>query len=356
MFFTPGPVEDAGCRMRVQVYLASLEAADIHGVIRPFMNRRFFKIAYRRGHTLEKIAWAVIRWLRRWVACLECLRYDVAYVYRECAPIGPPLFEWLLLRMGKPLVYDLDDAVFVPSGKEQLRGWLGAWLKWYDKVPWILRRCAHAVVGNRFLETYARSLAPRVTMLPTPEVPARFAQGAAASEGRPLTIGWIGTHSTAAYLLELADALREVATRVDVQVRVIGAGRQIHMPGLAVENMPWSLAEEAKLVQSFDIGVYPLSGSSFDQGKACYKAILYMAAGVPVVASRFGANCDIIQDGVNGFLASSREEWVSRLFQLVRQPDLRARLREAGRQTVAARYSVEVNAPRLINVLRSVGG
>lgn len=354
MCFTPGPVEDAGCRMRMQAYLSSLEAAGIHGVIRPFMTRRFFRIAYRRGRTLEKMAWLLLSWVRRAGACLECLRYDAAYVYRECAPIGPPVFEWCLLRMGKPLIYDLDDAVYLPSGKEQLRGRLGRRLKWYGKVPWILRRCAHAVVGSRFLEAYAKQFAPRVTLLPTPEDPARFQEPSASSaDSRAVTIGWIGTHSTASYLLQLADVLRDVAARYDLRLRVVGAGRPIQIPGVAVDNVAWSLAEEARLVQSFDIGVYPLSGSEFDQGKACYKAILYMAAGVPVVASRFGANCDIIEDGVTGFLASSSEEWIRRLSELAERPDLRERLRSAGRRAVAERYSVAANAPRLIEVLRS---
>ena len=118
--------------------------------------------------------------------------------------------------------------------------------------------------------------------------------------------------------------------------------------------LPWSLEQEAKTVQSFDIGVYPLSGSEFDRGKACYKAILYMAAGVPVVASSHGANRDIIQDRVTGLLASTREDWVQRRAELLENPALRERLAMAGRQTVAVRYAVAVTAPILINVFRQV--
>jgi len=355
LFISPVPLEGAGCRARIMQYLPYLEAVGIHGVVRPFMNAAFFKVAYQPGCWGRKVLYLLLGLLRRVITCLESVRYDVIYVYRECAPIGPPLFEWVLRQLGKPLIYDLDDAIHLPSEQEQFRGRVWRWVKCYSKVPWIVRHCDHAIVGNSYLKGYVQQWTPHVTILPTPEDPARFQEAPRPDADGRLTIGWIGTHSTASYFLQLANILRELSGRYDLRVKVVGAGRPIAIPGVRVESVAWSLAEEARLVQSFDVGVYPLSGSEFDQGKACYKAILYMAAGVPVVASRFGANCDIIQDGVNGFLASSADEWIRRLSQLAEQPDLRARLQDAGRQAVAARYSVAANAPRLIEVIRSAG-
>jgi hypothetical protein len=79
-----------------------------------------------------------------------------------------------------------------------------------------------------------------------------------------------------------------------------------------------------------------------------------MACGVPVVASAVGVNREIIEDGVNGFLVSSEDEWVNRLGRLLADPELRRRFAAAGRRTIEERYSLAVNAPKLAATLRDV--
>jgi glycosyltransferase involved in cell wall biosynthesis len=78
-----------------------------------------------------------------------------------------------------------------------------------------------------------------------------------------------------------------------------------------------------------------------------------MACGVPVVAAAVGVNREIIEDGVNSFLASTREEWVAKLSRLLADPGLRERMAAAGRRTIEERYSLRVTAPRLAAVLAS---
>ena len=79
-----------------------------------------------------------------------------------------------------------------------------------------------------------------------------------------------------------------------------------------------------------------------------------MACGVPVVASRVGVNTEIIEDGVNGFLASTEDEWVEKIARLLSDADLRRRFAAAGRRTIEERYSLHVNAPKLSAILRDV--
>lgn len=353
LFLTPVPREGAGTRARILQYLPDLQAAGIEADVRPFLFSEFFAIAYTPGRWMKKLRYFLISSARRLRDCLQAGRYDVVYVYRECFPFGPPVLEWLLLRSRTPIIYDLDDAIHLPDPRGGASRWIIERLKWHAKVPWIIARSAHVVAGNVYLQAYARRFNPSVTVLPTPETPSRF-DGRPLSNGDMITIGWIGTHSTVQYLKQLTPVFQALAKRHTFELRVIGDGSPVMMPGVHVASRRWRLEEEAREVQAFDIGVYPLSGAEFDRGKACYKAILYMAAGVPLVASNFGANRDLIQDGVNGFLSSSTDEWVARLSQLIEQPVLRERLAEAGRRIIAERYSVAANAPVLIGILTSV--
>ena len=356
LFITPVPVEGAGCRARIIQYLPYLRAAGIEGDVRPFLFTAFFHIAYRPGSWGKKLWYFLLSTVRRLRDCLHAGEYDVVYIYRECFPFGPPLCEWLIRRSGTPIVYDIDDAVHLPDPRGSRGRWLIERLKWHSKVPWMVRHSDHVIVGNDYLKAYARGLTSPVTVLPTPENPQRF-NGHAGRSSEPagaMTIGWIGTHSTARYLERLTPVFQELARRHPFTLQVIGAGSPVVMPGVRVANRPWRLEQEASDLERFDIGVYPLSGAEFDRGKACYKAILYMAAGIPMVASNHGANRHIIQHGVNGFLASSEHEWLEHLERLMEDAALRKQLSEEGRKTVMARYSVEVNAPTLIRILTDV--
>ena len=111
---------------------------------------------------------------------------------------------------------------------------------------------------------------------------------------------------------------------------------------------------EAAEIQRFDIGIMPLSDDLWERGKCGYKLIQYMACGKPVVAAPVGVNSVIVRHGVNGFLANTESEWTDSLGLLCEDAALRTRMGEAGRIRMVRDYSLQVAAPRLAELLRSV--
>ena len=100
----------------------------------------------------------------------------------------------------------------------------------------------------------------------------------------------------------------------------------------------------------------PLPDDPWSRGKCGYKLIQYMACGLPVVASPIGVNREIVEHGVNGFLAETPEEWEQALRTLLADPQLRERMGRAGRRKVEEHYSLQVTGPRVVALLHSVLG
>jgi glycosyltransferase involved in cell wall biosynthesis len=350
---SPIPEEGAGCRFRISQYIPALEAAGFDVTLSTLYTREFFRSVYRPGHFASKAGSFAVFAARRLLSLTRVSQYDVIFLYREVFPIGPALVEWLLgLRGRPPIVFDFDDAIFLPSVSDANR--LIAALKMPQKMPTIVRASARVIAGNEYLATYARRFNSHVVTIPTSVDTNRFKPRPPASGGTggdPI-VGWIGSPTTAIFLQLLDRVLPRVAAQHRFRLRVSGADRDVAFPGVATEIVEWSLAREVELFNSCDVGVYPLADDEWARGKCGFKAIQFMACGVPVVAAAIGVNCDIIQDGVNGFLASTEDEWVSKLGRLLSDPELRRRFAEAGRRTIEERYSVHVNAPRVAAVLR----
>ena len=89
---------------------------------------------------------------------------------------------------------------------------------------------------------------------------------------------------------------------------------------------------------AFDVFVLP----SGNEGTPV-TAIEALASGCPVVATRVGGVPDVVDDGEDGFLVAPAavDELASRLTDLARDPELRARMGAAGRARMQTRYAVD---------------
>jgi glycosyltransferase involved in cell wall biosynthesis len=274
-----------------------------------------------------------------------------------------PAHELLLvhrLRLMAPLpgfdppsdldVYDLDDALFLGSAAAVNRRF--AWAKQEARrCVACLRRARLVLAGNAFLAEHARRYAARVEIVPScvaPEHQSLREHG----DRELLTVGWMGSQSTSAYLAPVLPVLARLnAGGVRMRLVVVGAALGAREPW--IEERAWSLQTQASDLASFDVGIMPLRDSPWARGKCGYKLLQYFAAGVPAIASPVGVNGALVGDD-RGLLADSASEWERALTQLAADAGERRQRGAAARAFVERDYSYARWAPELAAMLRSV--
>jgi glycosyltransferase involved in cell wall biosynthesis len=352
LFIVPYPIEAASTRYRVDQYLLYLHQNGIEPTVSRFINSgQFFNTLYQPGHTYQKTVYFSAALLRRLRDLLSLKSFDIIFIQREALPLGPAIFERLASLSRRPIIFDFDDAIYLPHSSEANR-WI-SWIRYPEKVADIVKYSSHVIVGNQTLREYVLQFHQRVSIIPTSINTDQYViRPEQKSNTGSLTIGWVGSGTTVQYLHLLDNVFRQLAQRHQFRLCVVGGEYQL--PGLEVICRPWHLRNEIYDLHSFDIGLMPLPDNRWTRGKGGFKAIQYMGVGIPVVASPVGINSEIIKHNENGLLAASDEEWHECLSQLLEDATLRRRLGLVGRATVEAHYSVQANAPKLLDILLSI--
>lgn len=353
VFIVPYPTEGPSTRYRVEQFIPHFEKNGIKCSMRPFMSKGFYEILYKNGRLAEKIFYFAAGAARRLRDVFAALKYDIIFIHLEAFPLGPPLIEYFWAFMGKVIVYDLDDAIYMKdkiSPNRALR-----FFKCSFKVRHIIRLSRHVIVCNQHLKDYARQFTAdeNIDVIHTAVDTEKFIPRPRPVNGR-LVLGWIGSNTTSGYICQIEGVLGLLAGKYDFLLKIVGAGRDIEIPGVQIENARWSLDKDVENFQSLNIGIYPLPENEWARGKTGFKAIQYMAAGVPCVASNVGSNRDIIEDGKNGFLAANDEQWVEKLSLLIEDSGLRQKIAAAGRKTAEERFSVAANFQKYLEIFKQI--
>ena len=340
-----------GQRFRLEQWEPLLQRRGVEIVYAPFEDEELHAVLYKPGRMQEKLR-LVGRAFRRRASLLRSVReYDLVYVFREASLLGPPVFERWVHRSGVPLIFDFDDAIFVPYISPSNR-YLSL-LKQPTKTKTICRLASHVMAGNPFLAQYAGRVNSNVTIVPTTIDTEKYSLTDRKTNSGPPVIVWSGSYSTIQHLDTLRPALQHLAKRERFRLRVIGTS-SYELEGVEVEALPWRSETEVEDLRGADIGVMPLPDDRWSKGKCGLKALQYMALGIPTICSPVGVNTDIIQDGQNGLIAATEDQWITKLTELLRSPELRSKLGLAGRETVETEYSAIVQAPRVYTILESV--
>ena len=348
------PVEAAATRFRMIQFIEPLAEHGIELSVYPFLDSRLHGSLYDRSHWPRTAVGLALASVRRVRELWRARKADVLFVQREAMMFGPPIVEWLAINLDRcPMVLDLDDATYV-AYKSPTYGRLGSMLKWFGKTNDLIHWSRLVICGNREIASYVESKGRAAVVIPTVVDTTRFRPLPERQQTDVPVIGWIGTHSTFPYVKTIFPVLERLAREHQFRLRLVGTGEDnIPIPGVKIENLTWTLAREIADFQSLDIGIYPIVEDDWSVGKSCFKAIQYMAVGVPFVVSPVGACQEIAEPGQTHFVARTEDDWYTHLSRLLSDEALRRRMGEVGRRYAVEHYSIEVHVPKLAEVLRS---
>jgi glycosyltransferase involved in cell wall biosynthesis len=286
-------------------------------------------------------------YIQRIILLVKKNKYDLVWIEKELLPWLPSGFEQFFLRYNIPYVLDYDDAVFHYYDQHKLR-----WVRFLlaNKHRQLMRRAALVIAGNQYLADYADSVgAKHVALLPTAIDLERYPTPLPKNAAIP-NVGWIGQRSSSHFLYAYSSLFENLASENIAHFSAVGIDTSaLNLPMTAI---PWKEDTEVESIASFDIGIMPLIDGAFERGKCGYKLIQYMACGLPVIASPVGVNCQIVEHGINGFLAENIEQWDQSLRLLLADKQLRQHMGQAGRNKVEQYYCIQVTHKKLVSLLK----
>lgn len=336
-------------RVRFYQYFPYLASQGIEIVNTSFFDNKYVQDLYMGLPTSP--AKILSDYGNRFLRLLGRKKFDLLWVEKELLPWLPASLESIFQNGKIPYIVDYDDAVF-HRYEMHPNFFIRTFLT--HKIDRVMKKADLVIAGNEYIAERARTAgANHVEILPSVVDVSRY-EVKRWDGDNVFKIGWIGSPVTASFLNAINGALYELNKESNIRLVLVGAGDAYQNANISLEKIPWSEDIELSISRKFDVGIMPLPDEPFERGKCGYKLIQYMAGGVPVIASPVGVNQQIVEHGKNGFLANATGEWLSAFRMLRDDPQKRIVMGMAGRKKAEALYNLQVTAPVLFNLLKSV--
>jgi len=272
--------------------------------------------------------------------------YDIVFIQRK-------LFQWIVLwyisKKSKVLVFDFDDAILYKDSNESTfysSSRLG-------RFKHTLKFADLTITGNEYLKELSLPYANKTIVIPTGIDTQKYT--ATTTYGTsPFTIGWIGSAPNLFYLKELIEPINELyKSNKNFRLKIV-CDDFIDGFNCPVEKKIWRSEDESHDIQSFDIGILPVLDDIWTKGKCALKLLQYMACGLPSIASASDVTSNIINNGQNGFLASSDSEWIEILTLLLESHDKLKAIGTAARESIIGTYDTKTISSQYAEALSNI--
>ena len=242
-----------------------------------------------------------------------------------------------------------------------------------SKMEFLTRKIARyaniCIAASLFLKEYLSRFNSKVFYLPTGVDTNLFNPKNNRVDNSKVTFSWLGT----AYHQEMGenvqfiiDAFSLLADKYDnIFLDLAGEGRYFdkmrdnldnHRHKNRIRFYSWINPDEIPdYLSAIDVGLLPLTrDTKFNRAKSPTKLFEYMAMAKPTVSSNISEPAYIINDGDNGLLAETKEEFTEKMRRLIEDSSLRQQMGEKARETIERNYSLKVLGKRLHEILKTV--
>ena len=349
LFLTPYPHTSAPSqRFRFEQYYTALNERGVLFDREAFWTEKAWKILYAKGQIFSKIFWLFYGWLKRLLLIFRLGKYDYVFIHREADPLGMPLFPWLYAKIaGKKIIFDFDDAIWIPNASESNR--MSMRFKNWNNTKYICKLAYKVSAGNEFLCDFAREVNPNVIYNPTTIDTVNLHNQLKNQHTKNFVVGWTGTHSTIKYLEDLLPVFEDLSKEINFTLAVI-CDKKPNFDYPFLKFIPWNKPTEIEDLLQFNIGLMPLTEDKWSNGKCGFKALQYMSLGIPALVSPVGVNTRIVDHGVNGFICSTSEDWKRYITELYYNRDLLYTLSANTRRKIEEDYSVKGNEGNFVRL------
>jgi glycosyltransferase involved in cell wall biosynthesis len=333
LLLTDGNIDHGSARIRAIHYMPMLEKAGFEVCFIPRVGKKQLNVV------LRYIVFPLVKrylWIKRMYA-LYLGSWDIVFIQRSFLP------ESALRKLKKktPVIFDFDDAIYISDHRLANKKKTEIMIKYADEL----------IISTEYLNDFCSLFNRKGIVIPSPVETDRIKPASKQPREKPV-IGWIGSLTTTQNLMAVVTALQKLYKEVPFKFITMGARPDYRISDIDHISKPWSFEDENSFLSEIDIGIMPLPDYDYTRAKGGYKLYLYMAAGIPCVASPVGVNRSIIRDGENGFLASTDDEWIGTLKTLFADPELRQKLGQTGRIDAVKYYDRNICFEKLLESIR----
>lgn len=338
-----------GQRGSIELWESVLAREGIELIYAPFETDKLREILYASGKQWSK-ATEMIRGYAERLRLLQNLDdYDAVFIYREAALLGPAFLEKRIAKK-KPIIYQLDDPLFVPY-RSPANGIL-SYLKFFGKVKEIIRMSKVVIVNSTHIREYAEQFNANIWQVPSVVDTDKFRYEPEQENHERVCIGWSGSPTTLKNIKLVEKPLQEISVADQCDIHLIG-GEDFDIEGVKYTAQKWVEKTEVEDLRRLQIGLVPLPDTAWNRYKFIMKTAQYMALGIVPVGTPMASNTEVIRHGENGFLAANDKEWVEYLTILSKDSKLRNGMAREAVADALAKYSVEANSAKIIGAFRS---
>lgn len=258
----------------------------------------------------------------------------------------------LTRRMGKFLIYELDDLLFeLPEDHSHRHDYSGALTAMLAAVS----DSDLVTVSSEELREYIRKINPNVRVLRNylddRIWPIRSIKKTDQDDS-PIIVGYMGGETHQSDLEMIEPVLKRMLNKYGDRIAFRFWGGKPPAGILSFSSTDWTAIDELDYRrfagffanQDCDIVIAPLRDTSFNRAKSGIKFLEYSALGKAGVYSRLPPYQTIVDDGVSGFLAGSEEEWETALCRLIESPELRFQIGSEAQKTLMAGWLLRNHA------------